>query len=193
MKRHATAITVILLAVLAGCATVPGPDPDYRRMAREAQGPAIAYELKTEPALTDQVLGIDDPDGVWSVKRFGLGAILGLIDVPGNETNPVPHTAHGSISDAIEIGPGSHSLVISGDFSLTFGSLVETSELDQTIILRVTGDASHSITFPATVLWSFAAAPAQPFPATLHTLIFKTVDGETIEGYEAGTDMGVVP
>ena len=41
---------------------------------------AITYTLNNSPALTDQVIGIDDPSGTWAINRFSLtkiGELLG--------------------------------------------------------------------------------------------------------------------
>jgi len=144
----------------------------------------------------DNISGpLDDVEITYSGTNYTeddatLAGHLGGID---NRLIGISHTAHGSVSTATELSPGSHSLTVSGAFNLTFGDLVETTAYEQSIILRVIGNATHSITWPATVLWSFGVAPTQPFPATLHTIVFKTVDGETIEGYEVGLEMQTVP
>ena len=146
-------------------------------------------------AVDPTTVGGDDAAVVYTGTNYTEddATLAGHLTGIDNRLMGISHTAHGSVSTATELSPGSHSLTVGGAFSLTFGDLVETTAYEQSIILRVIGNATHSITWPATVLWSFGVAPTQPFPATLHTIVFKTVDGETIEGYEVGLEMQTVP
>jgi len=49
--------------------------------------PAVDYDQNTTPALTDELIGIDDPAGSWAVNRYPISSIFGLYSLVKNKVD----------------------------------------------------------------------------------------------------------
>ncbi|MDY6904073.1 MAG: hypothetical protein SWH61_05240 [Thermodesulfobacteriota bacterium] len=86
-------------------------------------GQANGYPLNESPADIDQLLGIDDPDGDWSVQRFSVSALLASVrarieqmEMALNENDIYPgeivfHTSGATFEPAIVLYDGSTATV----------------------------------------------------------------------------------
>lgn len=67
---------------------------------------------------------------------------------------------------------------LAGATTLTFSN-PPASGTSGTLTVILTGDGTHSVTFPAAVSWGDAGAPTQPFAAKRYYLTFTTHDAGT--------------
>lgn len=82
-----------LLAFIANVApSIEGlSSEELQALAEKTRAQIITYPLNASPAASDQLLGMDDPDGSWSVMRLTIQRIMDLATAsygPGTTATP---------------------------------------------------------------------------------------------------------